>query len=151
MSELIRLLELAGMKAPTIVSASTEKDGGINRTTADRIIDPKGFFAKNKRAIKEDDWERRNAHETSVENAESFVLDHFDPEEFIASEEFQDITHDGLHREEVLGALSGFLRGFINNYYMSGGDSHEADTGGLARSVYHDVTDALRTHGLEVI
>ena len=44
-----RLLELAGVaKGPTIASA-TERSGNINRTTADRIIDPRGYFAKNKR------------------------------------------------------------------------------------------------------
>ena len=42
-----RILELSG-KAPTIVSASTEPDGGINRKTANRMVDPKGYFQKNK-------------------------------------------------------------------------------------------------------
>lgn len=43
-----RLLELAGVKAPTIASA-TERSGNINRKTADRILDPRGYFEKNKR------------------------------------------------------------------------------------------------------
>lgn len=37
-----------GEKAPTIVSASTEPDGGINRKTANKMVDPKGYFQKNK-------------------------------------------------------------------------------------------------------
>jgi hypothetical protein len=35
-------------KAPTIASA-TGRGGQINRKTADRILDPKGYFEKNKR------------------------------------------------------------------------------------------------------
>ena len=51
MSEYHRLLELAGVaKGPTIADA-TERSGNINRTTSDRIIDPRGYFAKNKRKI----------------------------------------------------------------------------------------------------
>jgi hypothetical protein len=47
-TSLQRLLELAGIKAPTIASA-TERSGNINRKTADRILDPRGYFEKNKR------------------------------------------------------------------------------------------------------
>lgn len=48
MSSIDRLLELAGIaKGPTIVSA-TERSGNVNRKTADRILDPKGYFEKNK-------------------------------------------------------------------------------------------------------
>ena len=36
--------------APTIKSA-TGPGGQINRKTSDRIIDPRGYFAKNKRRI----------------------------------------------------------------------------------------------------
>ena len=46
-----RLLELAGIKAPTIASA-TQSDGNINRKTTDRILDPRGYFEKNKRKLK---------------------------------------------------------------------------------------------------
>lgn len=43
-----RLLELA--KVPTIASA-TERSGNINRKTADRILDPQGYFEKNKHKL----------------------------------------------------------------------------------------------------
>lgn len=35
--------------APTIAIA-TKSNGNINRKTADRILDPQGYFEKNKRA-----------------------------------------------------------------------------------------------------
>lgn len=45
MDEIKRILELAGMaKPPTIVSSSTEKNGGINRKKANKMVDPKGWF-----------------------------------------------------------------------------------------------------------
>lgn len=51
MTDYQRLLELAGIaKGPTIADA-TERSGNINRTTSDRIIDPRGYFAKNKRQL----------------------------------------------------------------------------------------------------
>lgn len=54
----LRLLELAGIKAPTIASA-TQSDGNINRKTADRILDPHHYFhAKwpSKVTEADDDW-----------------------------------------------------------------------------------------------
>jgi hypothetical protein len=39
------------LQAPTIRSA-TGKDGMINRVTANRMVDPRGYFARNKRRIK---------------------------------------------------------------------------------------------------
>jgi len=47
MDDLNRILELAGVtedKPPTIVSASTAKNGGIDRKKANRMVDPKGWF-----------------------------------------------------------------------------------------------------------
>ncbi len=43
-SELDRLLELSNI---TIVSA-TERDGEINRKKANQMVDPHGYFQKNK-------------------------------------------------------------------------------------------------------
>lgn len=48
MDDLIRMLELAGMKPPTIVSSSTGKGGGINRKKANKMVDPKGWFKGSK-------------------------------------------------------------------------------------------------------
>lgn len=49
MSFISRILELAGIhQGPTIASASTAKNGGINRRTANRMVDPRGYFQKNK-------------------------------------------------------------------------------------------------------
>ena len=41
------------LQAPTIRSA-TGKDGMINRTVANRMVDPRGYFARNKRRIGKD-------------------------------------------------------------------------------------------------
>ena len=38
-------------KPPTIISA-TDSNGQIDRTKANKMVDPKGYFAKNKRCIK---------------------------------------------------------------------------------------------------
>jgi hypothetical protein len=46
--ELARLLELSGGVNVTI-AAATKRDGNIDRKKADRMIDPHGYFAKNKR------------------------------------------------------------------------------------------------------
>lgn len=43
-------MKISEIIAPTIKSA-TGPHGQINRKTSDRIIDPRGYFAKNKRAI----------------------------------------------------------------------------------------------------
>jgi hypothetical protein len=39
-------------KAQTISSSSKPNSGGLNLAKAEKIVDPKGFFAKNKRKIK---------------------------------------------------------------------------------------------------
>ena len=44
-------MKICEITAPTIKSA-TGPHGQINRKTSDRIVDPHGYFAKNKRAIK---------------------------------------------------------------------------------------------------
>jgi hypothetical protein len=46
--DLARLLELSGGVNVTI-AAATKKNGNIDRKKADRMIDPHGYFAKNKR------------------------------------------------------------------------------------------------------
>jgi hypothetical protein len=45
----MRIMEI--LRAPTIASA-TGRDGKINRNTADRMVDPRGYFARNKRRTK---------------------------------------------------------------------------------------------------
>jgi hypothetical protein len=50
--KLSRILELSGVKWPTIVSASTAKDGGIDRDKATRMVDPKGWLPATKRKTK---------------------------------------------------------------------------------------------------
>ncbi len=40
-----------GLKIVTIASA-TKADGNIDRAKADRILDPRGYFEKNKRKLK---------------------------------------------------------------------------------------------------
>jgi hypothetical protein len=45
----MRIMEI--LRAPTIASA-TGREGKINRNTADRMVDPRGYFARNKRRTK---------------------------------------------------------------------------------------------------
>lgn len=152
MIELKRLLELAGVtKGPTIADA-TMKDGEINRTTADAILDPKGYFAHNKKKMHEDGWTHANNYENSVEAAEAYAFDNFTADGFIDSEVFRhDIGYDQedpVTREQVMGALTYYLREFINLHYMEGGESHEADTTDLAKAVYDQVRDAMEAKGM---
>lgn len=51
MTSFIRVLELAGVKHVPTIRSATEPSGNINRRTADRIIDPRGYFAQNKRKL----------------------------------------------------------------------------------------------------
>jgi hypothetical protein len=52
MSDFTRLLELAGVKWPTIVSA-TKSSGEIDRKKADKMVDPRGWFPATKKAVHE--------------------------------------------------------------------------------------------------
>jgi hypothetical protein len=46
----MKIHEIISEAAPTIKSA-TGPHGQINRKTSDRIVDPRGYFAKNKKRI----------------------------------------------------------------------------------------------------
>ena len=46
----MKISEIISESAPTIASA-TGSTGQINRKTSDRILDPRGYFTKNKKRI----------------------------------------------------------------------------------------------------
>jgi hypothetical protein len=147
---LVRLLELAGVKWPTIVSASTEKDGGINRKTADRMIDPHGYFAKN-RSMMEDGWTQANNHENFADAAEAFGLDNFSPEEFIANSESElGDPEDPINSAELISVLEHYLRQFIQLHFVGNGDAYNTDLTDLVKTVYPQVRAALATKGYMV-
>jgi hypothetical protein len=45
----MRLIEIAH---PETIMSATDNNGHVNRNKANKMVDPRGYFAKNKRRIK---------------------------------------------------------------------------------------------------
>lgn len=145
---LIRLLELAGVaKGPTIVSA-TKSDGEIDRHQADMMVDPKGYFERNKKTMKEDGW---NDHENVADSAAADAVQNFSPDEFFDSDAFQDIDGESVSHRALMSALEYYLKKFIEYHYIGSGDAYNDNLADAAKSVYPQVHQALERRGYQIM
>lgn len=95
--------------------------------------------------------------ENFADEAEDYAIKNFIPEEFIESEAFQDDIgshhspddpeENTITRDEIIGTLETFLRGFIESHVIGTGDAYNGDLSAIATILYSKVQDVLQSKG----